>query len=74
MSKVVIVVELVDNKVLNVSGPLENPNDRQLMIEMLEKAIDVCKNYKGAGLLIANNSLFTDLAKNKTNHQSKVKV
>ncbi len=70
--KTVIIVELIDNKQLNVSGPLEDPADRILMVEMLEKAIDVCRHYKGSGLLIANNALITDMAQNKINHQSRV--
>jgi hypothetical protein len=74
MSKTVIVLELVDNKYFNVNGPLDNPEDRKLMIEMFEKAIDVCKNYKGGTLLLANNAIYTELDKTKINQRAKIKI
>ena len=42
MAKTTIILTLTDNKFFEVNGPLDNPSDRKLMIEMFEKAIDVC--------------------------------
>jgi hypothetical protein len=75
MKKTVIIIELDEIKgELKVSAPLDNPSDRKFSIEILEAAINVCKNYKGAGLLIANNALVTLMSEEKINHQTKVKV
>ena len=72
--KTTIILTLVDNKVFEVNGPLDNPADRKLMIEMLEKAIDVCKNYKGGLIHLADGARYTELDKTKINHVAKIKV
>lgn len=74
MAKTTIILELVDNKYFNVNGPLDNPADRKLMIEMLQKAIDVCKNYKGGLIQIADGARYTELDKTKVNHLAKLKI
>jgi hypothetical protein len=74
MAKTVIILTLTDNKYFDVNGPLDNPSDRKLMIEMLQKAIDVCKNYKGGTLLIADGALYTELDKTKINQRAHLKI
>jgi hypothetical protein len=69
-----IILTLKDNKFFEVNGPLDNPVDRKLMIEMLEKAIDVCKNYKGGLIQIADGARYTELDKSKVNHLAKLKI
>jgi hypothetical protein len=74
MTKTTIILELIDNKIFNVNGPLDKPADRKLMIEMLEKAIDICKNYKGGLIQIADGARYTELDKTKINHLAKIKI
>jgi hypothetical protein len=74
MARTTIILTLTDNKLFEVNGPLDNPADRKLMIEMLEKAIDVCKNYKGGLIHIADGARYTELDKNKVNHLVKIKI
>jgi hypothetical protein len=74
MTKTTIILTLTDNKIFEVNGPLDNSTDRKLMIEMLEKAIDVCKNYKGGLIQIANGARYTELDKTKINHLAKIKI
>ena len=72
MKKVTIVIELVDNKSLNVTGPLED--DRQLCVQMLEEALKVAKNYKGGSLLIQGPGRLTELSREHFNHQIRQKL
>ena len=72
--KTTIILTLTDNKFFEVNGPLDNPTDRKLMIEMLEKAIDVCKNYKGGLIQIADGARYTELDKSKVNHLAKLNI
>ena len=74
MSKTTIILTLIDNNLFEVNGPLDNPSDRKLMVEMLEKAIDVCKNYKGGLIQIADGARYTELDHSKVNHLAKIKV
>jgi hypothetical protein len=68
MSKIVIIVTLEDNKILNVNGPFET--DKQLMVQMLEEAVKVTKYWKTEGkILLADNAMVTGLATNKINHR-----
>jgi hypothetical protein len=68
MDKVVVIVTLEDNKILNVNGPFET--DRQLMVQMLEEAVKVTKYWKQEGkILLADNAMITGLATNKINHR-----
>jgi len=72
--KTTIILTLTDNKFFEVNGPLDNPTDRKLMIEILEKAIDVCKNYKGGLIQIADGARYTELDKSKVNHLAKLNI
>lgn len=74
MAKTTIILTLTNNKVFEVNGPLDNPSDRKLMIEMLEKAIDVCKNYKEGLIHIADGIRYTELDKTKINHLAKINI
>lgn len=74
MAKTTVILTLTDNKFFEVNGPLDNPDDRKLMIEMLEKAIDVCKNYKGGLIQIADGARYTELDKSKVNHLAKLNI
>jgi hypothetical protein len=74
MAKTTIILTLTDNKFFEVNGPLDNPSDRKLMIEMFEKAIDVCKNYKGGLIHIANGARYTEMDHTKVNHLARIKV
>ena len=72
MGKVVVILQLEEFKELKVNGPLSNREDRQLVIDMLKKAIDVVKALGDEqGLLIANNALVTGMANDKINTQFK---
>lgn len=72
MSKVTIIIELVDDKVLNVTGPLEH--DRKLCVKMLEEALKVAKKYKGSTLILPDPVKFVDLSKEHINHQISQKL
>ena len=74
MAKTTIILTLTDYKFFEVNGPLDNPSDRKLMIEMFEKAIDVCKNYKGGLIHIANGARYTEMDHTKVNHLARIKV
>jgi hypothetical protein len=74
MAKTTIILTLTDNKFFEVNGPLDNPMDRKLMIEMLQKGIDVCKNYKGGLIHIANGARYTEMDQTKVNHLARIKV
>jgi hypothetical protein len=74
MTKTTIILTLTDNKVFEVNGPLDNPVDRKLMIEMLKKAIDVCKHYKGGLIHLADGARYTELDKSKVNHLAKINI
>ena len=74
MIRTTIILTLTGNKIFEVNGPLDNPKDRKLMIEMLEKAIDVCKNYKGGLIQIADGARYTELDKTKINHLAKINI
>jgi hypothetical protein len=74
MAKTTIILTLTDNKLFEVNGPLDNPTDRKLMIEMLQKAIDVCKNYKGGLISLPDGARYTELDKTKVNHLAKIKI
>jgi len=74
MAKTTIILTLTNDKLFEVNGPLDNPTDRKLMVEMLEKAIDVCKNYKGGLIQIADGARYTELDKSKINHLAKIKI
>jgi hypothetical protein len=74
MAKTTIILTLTDNKVFEVNGPLDNPTDRKLMIEMLQKAIDVCKNYKGGLIQIVDGARITEMDRSKINHLAKIKI
>jgi hypothetical protein len=67
MSKITIIVELVDNKKLNLTGPLEY--DRELCVQMLREALKVAESYSGATLVLPTPSKFVDLSNNHVNHQ-----
>jgi hypothetical protein len=74
MAKTTIILTLIDNKFFEVNGPLDNPVDRKLMIEMFQKGIDVCKNYKGGLIQIADGARYTELDKSKVNHLAKINL
>ena len=75
MSKIVIIIEAdKSNGMLKLSAPLDTAPERQEVIEILQGAIGAAKNYKGAGLLIANNALVTPMAQDKINHQTHIKL
>jgi hypothetical protein len=74
MAKTTIILTLSDNQLFEVNGPLDNPADRKLMVEMLEKAIDVCKNYKGGLIQLPDGARYTELDKTKVNHLAKIRV
>jgi hypothetical protein len=67
MAKVTIIVELADNKVLNVTGPLEH--DRQLCIDMLAAALKVAQTYTGSALVLPTPGKFVELSRQHQNHQ-----
>lgn len=67
MEKVTIIIELIDNKQLNITAPLDN--DRKLCKEMLQEALRVVETYKGGVLLVSGGAAFTDLSKNHENYQ-----
>ena len=72
MSKITVIITLVDNKVLEVNGPFET--DRQLMVQMLEEAVKVTKYHAGGKILLADNAMVTGLATNKINHRAVQKL
>jgi hypothetical protein len=72
MSKVTVIIELVDNKQLNISGPLEH--DRELCIRMIKEALKVSQSYKGSSLVIADQVKFAELSKEHINHQIRQKL
>lgn len=61
-----IVIELIDNKQLNVTGPLEH--DRELCVKMIKEALRVAETYKSGMLVLPNPSKMVDLDQNKVNH------
>jgi|WetSurMetagenome_2_1015567.scaffolds.fasta_scaffold06367_2 hypothetical protein len=67
MSKVVVIVELIDDKSLNITGPLEH--NRDLCIRMLKEALRVAESCSGATLVLPTPSKFVDLSNNHVNHQ-----
>ena len=67
MSKVSIVIELIDNKFLNVSGPLES--NREICVDMLKEALKVVETYNGGVLAIPGGIKFVELSKEHMNHQ-----
>jgi hypothetical protein len=75
MSKIVIIVSAdSEDGILKLSAPLDTPEDRKIVIELLQGAIGAAKNYKGAGILIANNALVTEMSPEKINHQTNIKL
>lgn len=75
MSKTVIIVEADEQTgVLKLSAPLDTAEDRKIVIELLQGAIGAAKNYKGVGILIANNALVTPMSTDKINHQTNIKL
>ena len=71
MSKVTIIIQLIDNKQLNVTGPLEY--DRDLCVRMLKEALKVARSYE-AKLIIPDNCLFTGLSPKHNNYQVRKKL
>jgi hypothetical protein len=71
--QIVIIIRAGKNGV-SLSAPLDSYPERQAVIELLKGAIDTAKNYKGNGLLIANNALVTEMAPGTINHQTKINL
>ena len=69
MSKITIIIT-ADEKGCKLSAPLDTAIDRTAVIELLKIAIDQVKQFRGGGMLIANDVLFTPLANDKTNIQT----
>jgi len=57
MGRVVIVVELVDEKELKVTGPLNRQSD--LCARMLKEAAKVAESYGEPKIVMANDSVFS---------------
>lgn len=66
MSTVTIIIQLVDNKELKVTGPLEHQSD--LCARMLREAVKVAESYEPK-LVVVGDSLFTGLSPEHSNYQ-----
>ena len=75
--KTVVILKLDYSRtppLFEVNGPLDNPADRKIMIEMFEMAINVCKNYKGGTMIIADGARYVEMDKTKVNHSAIIKM
>jgi hypothetical protein len=72
MGTVTIIVELVNNRELRISGPLDS--ERELCVEMLAKATEVARTHGGGGLVIPSASRFVDLSEQRANNMIRKEI
>jgi len=66
--RVTVVVELWDNKQLNITGPLHTKKD--LVIQMLQESIKYLNGKEKEGLIdVVGGSMFTDLSNQEGSQQ-----
>ena len=71
-SKMTIIIKADENG-CSLSAPMDTQMDRLAVIDLLKAAIDIAKNFKGGGLVIANDMLFTPLTSGRLNIQANKK-
>jgi len=69
MARETIIIELIDRKVLHITGALEL--EHELSVRMLEEALKEVKSHKGKPSLVlaGEQAKFVDLNANRVNHQ-----
>jgi hypothetical protein len=67
------IIITADEKGCKLSAPMDTALDRASVEELLKVAIDIVKNFKGGGLVIANDMLFTPMTSGKLNLQTSKK-
>jgi hypothetical protein len=71
-AKMTIIIT-ADEKGCKLSAPMDTRLDRAAVLELLDVAKDIVKNFKGGGMIIANDILFSPLANDKVNLQANKK-
>lgn len=64
------IIITADERGCKLSAPMDSRLDRAAVLELLDVAKDIVRNFKGGGMIIANNTLFTPLANDKINLQA----